>query len=149
MRTYKTNCPEIELKLKRGEVKKMQIKSSKDSFEAFKLFYDQDTIELTESFIALFLNRANNTLGWLKVSQGGMTGTVVDIRIILGTALKIAAQSIILSHNHPSGNLQPSEADISLTKKIKEAAIFMDISILDHIIYTESGFYSFADEGLM
>jgi len=149
MRTYKTNCPEIELKLKRGEVKKMQIKTSKDAFDAFKLFYDQDTIELTESFIALFLNRANNTLGWLKVSQGGMTGTVVDIRIILGTALKIAAQSIILSHNHPSGNLQPSEADISLTKKIKEAATFMDISILDHIIYTESGFYSFADEGLM
>jgi len=149
MRTYKTNCPEIELKLKRGEVKKMQIKTSRDSYEAFKLFYDQDTIELTESFIALFLNRANNTLGWLKVSQGGMTGTVVDIRIILGTALKIAAQSIILSHNHPSGNLQPSEADISLTKKIKEAATFMDICILDHIIYTESGFYSFADEGLM
>ena len=149
MRTYKTNCPEIELKLKRGEVKKMQIKTSKDALDAFKLFYDQDTIELTESFIALFLNRANNTLGWLKVSQGGMTGTVVDIRIILGTALKIAAQSIILSHNHPSGNLQPSEADISLTKKIKEAATFMDISILDHIIYTESGFYSFADEGLM
>ena len=149
MRTYKTNCPEIELKLKRGEIRKMQIKSSKDAFDAFKLFYDQDTIELTESFIAIFLNRANNTLGWLKVSQGGMTGTVVDIRIILGTALKIAAQSIILSHNHPSGNLQPSEADITLTKKIKEAGIFMDISILDHIIYTESGFYSFADEGLM
>ncbi len=149
MKTYKTNCPEIELKLKRGEVKKMQIKSSKDAYDAFKLFYDEDTIELTESFIAIFLNRANNTLGWLKVSQGGMTGTVVDIRIILGTALKIAAQSIILSHNHPSGNLQPSEADITLTKKIKEAGVFMDISILDHIIYTESGFYSFADEGLM
>jgi DNA repair protein RadC len=149
MKTYKTNCPEIELKLKRGEVKKMQIKSSKDSFEAFRLFYDQDTIELTETFIALFMNRANNTLGWLKVSQGGMSGTVVDVRLILGTALKIAAQGVILSHNHPSGNIQPSEADIILTKKIKEAGAIMDIPIIDHIIYTGTGYYSFADEGIM
>jgi DNA repair protein RadC len=149
MKTYKSNCPEIELKLKRGEVSKMQIKSSNDCYQAFKLFYDQDTIELTESFIALYLNRANNTLGWLKVSQGGITGTVADTRIILATALKIAATGIIISHNHPSGQLNPSDADIELTKKLKQSAAIMDISVLDHIIYTVSGYYSFADEGLM
>jgi DNA repair protein RadC len=127
----------------------MQIKSSNDCYQAFKLFYDQDTIELTESFIALYLNRANNTLGWLKVSQGGITGTVADTRIILATALKIAATGIIISHNHPSGQLNPSDADIELTKKLKQSAAIMDISVLDHIIYTVSGYYSFADEGLM
>lgn len=149
MKTYKSNCPEIELKLKRGEVSKMQIKSSNDCYQAFKLFYDQDTIELTESFIALYLNRANITLGWLKVSQGGITGTVADTRIILATALKIAATGIIISHNHPSGQLNPSDADIELTKKLKQSAAIMDIAVLDHIIYTVSGYYSFADEGLM
>lgn len=149
MKTYKTNCPEIELKLKRGEVKKMQIKTSKDAHEAFKFFYDQDTVELTETFLAIFLNRANNTVGWLKVSQGGITGTVVDLRLILATALKMAATGVILSHNHPSGQLFPSDADIQLTKKIKEAGVIMDIPILDHIIYTEEKYYSFADEGIM
>ncbi len=149
MKTYKTTCPEIELKLKRGEVKKMQIKTSKDAHEAFKFFYDQDTVELTETFLAIFLNRANNTVGWLKVSQGGITGTVVDLRLILATALKMAATGVILSHNHPSGQLFPSDADIQLTKKIKEAGVIMDIPILDHIIYTEEKYYSFADEGIM
>jgi DNA repair protein RadC len=149
MKTYKTTGPEIELKLKRGEVKKMQIKTSKDAHEAFKFFYDQDTVELTETFLAIFLNRANNTVGWLKVSQGGITGTVVDLRLILATALKMAATGVILSHNHPSGQLFPSDADIQLTKKIKEAGVIMDIPILDHIIYTEEKYYSFADEGIM
>ena len=149
MKTYKTNCPEIELKLKRGDVNKMQIKTSKDSYQALKLFFDQDTIELTETFIAIYLNRANNTIGWMKVSSGGITGTVVDQRIVLGTALKAAATSIILAHNHPSGNLQPSQQDLDLTKKLKSAAAFMDISIIDHLIVTDENYYSFADEGIL
>jgi DNA repair protein RadC len=147
MRTYKTDCPEIELKLKRGEVKKMQIKTSFDSFQALKLFFDQDTIELTETFIVIYLNRANNTIGWMKVSSGGLTGTIVDVRIVLGTALKAAATSIILAHNHPSGNLHPSQEDFNLTKRIKEAAKFMDITVIDHLILTDENYYSFADEG--
>jgi DNA repair protein RadC len=147
MRTYKTDCPEIELKLKRGEVKKMQIKTSFDSFHALKLFFDQDTIELTETFIVIYLNRANNTIGWMKVSSGGLTGTIVDVRIVLGTALKAAATSIILAHNHPSGNLHPSQEDFNLTKRIKEAAKFMDITVIDHLILTDENYYSFADEG--
>jgi DNA repair protein RadC len=147
MRTYKTDCPEIELKLKRGEVKKMQIKTSFDSFQALKLFFDQDTIELTETFIVIYLNRANNTIGWMKVSSGGLTGTIVDVRIVLGTALKAAATSMILAHNHPSGNLHPSQEDFNLTKRIKEAAKFMDITVIDHLILTDENYYSFADEG--
>ena len=149
MKTYKTNCPEIELKLKRGDVNKMQIKTSRDGYQALKLFFDQDTIELTETFIAIYLNRANNTIGWMKVSSGGITGTVVDQRIVLGTALKAAATSIILAHNHPSGNLQPSQQDLDLNKKLKSAAAFMDISIIDHLIVTDENYYSFADEGII
>ena len=149
MRTYKTNCPEIELKLKRGEVKKMQIKTSVDCYKALKMFFDEDTIELTETFIAIYLNRSNNTIGWMKVSSGGITGTIVDQRIVLGTALKAAATAIILAHNHPSGNLQPSQSDIDLTTRMKAAATFMDITIIDHLIVTDENYYSFADEGII
>ncbi len=149
MKTYKADCPEIELKLKRGETKKMKIRTSNDCYQAFKLFFDQDTIELTETFLVLFLNRANNTIGWLKVSSGGLTGTVVDVRIILGTALKAAACALILAHNHPSGNTQPSQQDVNITKQIKEAAKFMDITVIDHIIVTDENYYSFADEGMI
>jgi DNA repair protein RadC len=149
MKTYKSDCPEIELKLKRGEAKKMQIKTSNDGYKALKFFFDQDTIELTETFIAIYLNRANNTIGWLKVSTGGLTGTVVDVRIILGTALKAAACAVILAHNHPSGNVHPSQQDIDLTRKIKEAASFMDITVIDHLILNDENYYSFADEGII
>ncbi len=148
MKTYKTNCPEIELKLKRGDVNKMQIKTSKDSYQALKLFFDQDTIELTETFLVIYLNRANNTIGWMKVSSGGITGTVVDQRIVLATALKAAATAMILAHNHPSGQIQPSHADIELTKKIKQAGLIMDIPVIDHIILGDNNYYSFADEGI-
>jgi DNA repair protein RadC len=83
----------------------------------------------------------------MKVSSGGLTGTIVDVRIVLGTALKAAATSIILAHNHPSGNLHPSQEDFNLTKRIKEAAKFMDITVIDHLILTDENYYSFADEG--
>jgi DNA repair protein RadC len=89
--------------------------------------------------ICIFLNRQNNTIGWFKVSQGGLSGTVIDIRLILATALNCLASAIILCHNHPSGNLHPSEADISMTKKLQEASKLMDIQVLDHIILTETG----------
>jgi DNA repair protein RadC len=127
----------------------MQIKTSKDSYQALKLFFDQDTIELTETFLVIYLNRANNTIGWMKVSSGGITGTVVDQRIVLATALKAAATAMILAHNHPSGQIQPSHADIELTKKIKQAGLIMDIPVIDHIILGDNNYYSFADEGII
>lgn len=103
--------------------------------------------ETKEVFIVLFLNRANKINGHHVISVGGITGTVADPRIILKKALEENAVSIILSHNHPSGNVKPSNADLELTHKIKEAAAFLDIRVLDHIIVSNESYYSFADEG--
>jgi DNA repair protein RadC len=102
-----------------------------------------------EVFAVVFLNRANKINHFEIISKGGITGTVADPRIILKKALEEDATSIVLCHNHPSGNLQPSKADEELTKKIKEAANYFDIKIIDHIIVSEEGFYSFADEGIL
>jgi len=102
-----------------------------------------------EVFAILFLNRANKVNHFEIVSEGGITGTVADTRIILRKALEEDAVSMVLCHNHPSGSLKPSRADEDLTKKIKEAARFFDIAVLDHIIVSDSGYYSFADEGLL
>ena len=102
-----------------------------------------------EVFGVLYLNRANKVNHFEIVSEGGITGTVADPRIILRRALEEDAVSIILCHNHPSGSLKPSRADEQLTSKIKEAAVLLDITVLDHIIVSENGYYSFADEGLL
>jgi DNA repair protein RadC len=102
-----------------------------------------------EVFAVLFLNRANRINHFEVVSQGGITGTVADPRIILKKALEQEAVSIILCHNHPSGSLRPSRADEELTQKIKDAARYFDIKVMDHIIVSERGYYSFADEGLL
>ena len=95
------------------------------------------------------MNRANRIIGVMDASSGGITGTVADPRIILCAAIKCCAVNIIIAHNHPSGSLKPSRADEQLTVKIKEAARWLDISVLDHIIISTEGYYSFADEGLM
>ena len=102
-----------------------------------------------EVFAVLFLNRSNKINHFEIISEGGITGTVADPRIILKKALEEDAVSLILSHNHPSGSLKPSKADEELTHKIKEAARYFDIKVLDHIIVSDDGYYSFADEGLM
>ena len=102
-----------------------------------------------EVFVAVFLNRANRINHYEIISEGGITGTVADPRIILKKALEEDAVSIILCHNHPSGNLLPSRADEELTHKIKEASKYFDIKLLDHIIVSEDGYYSFADEGIL
>ena len=102
-----------------------------------------------EVFAVLFLNRANKINHFQIVSEGGITGTVADPRIILKKALEEDAVGIILCHNHPSGSLKPSGADQELTRKIKEAAKFFDIKVLDHLIVSDAGFYSFSDEGIL
>lgn len=103
----------------------------------------------TEVFAVLFLNRANKVNHMEIISEGGITGTVADPRIILRKALEKHAVNIILCHNHPSGSLKPSHADKHLTEKIKEAAKLFDITVMDHIIVSEAGYYSFADDGLL
>lgn len=102
-----------------------------------------------EVFAVLFLNRANKILHFEIVSSGGLTGTVADPRIILKKALETGATSLVLSHNHPSGSLKPSRADEELTQKIRQAAMYLDIKVLDHIIVSDEGYFSFADEGLL
>ncbi len=102
-----------------------------------------------EVFAVVFLNRANKINHFKIISEGGITGTVADPRIILKKALEEDAVSLILCHNHPSGSLRPSKADEELTYKIKEAARYFDIKVLDHLIVSDDGYYSFADEGLL
>jgi DNA repair protein RadC len=96
----------------------------------------------------MLLNRANKVLGVLEISSGGISGTVADPKLIFAAALKAGASGLILSHNHPSSNLKPSQADISLTKKVKEGGTLLEIFVLDHIIVTSEGYYSFADENV-
>ncbi len=102
-----------------------------------------------EVFAVVFLNRGNKVIHLEIISQGGLTGTVADPRVILKKALENDATSLVLCHNHPSGNLRPSKADEILTQKIKQAAAFLDISIMDHIIVSNEGYFSFADEGML
>ncbi|MCC7302775.1 MAG: strawberry notch family protein [Bacteroidia bacterium] len=145
------DVPEVKLRLNRSSRRKHfgKIGDSKDVAEFIRKVYKRGEIELQEQFVVLYLNRANDIIGYYRHAVGGITGTVADVRIILAAALKSASTSIIIAHNHPSGNLRPSEQDILLTRKIKESAATMDISVLDHIIITKDGYYSFADEGLL
>lgn len=146
-----TRVAEVELvyktKIKTSE--RPKVTSSKDIYVVLKQVWDENKIEMLEEFKVIFLNRANRVIGVYDASSGGITGTVADPRLILAAAIKSLCVSIVLSHNHPSGNLKPSRADEELTLKIKEAAGYHDIRVLDHIIVTSEAYYSFADEGLL
>lgn len=124
-----------------------KVVSSKDAEVQFRAIWS-DKMQYLEEVYILLLNRANKVLGFTKVSSGGTSATVVDTKIIFQSALKANASSIIMGHNHPSGNLQPSEQDIKLTKGLKDAGKTMEIPLLDHLIITQEGYYSFADEGI-
>jgi DNA repair protein RadC len=126
-----------------------KITKSQDCFDLFLANWGT-TIELYEDFYVLLLNTANRAMGLVKIGSGGVTGCVVDIKKVFSIALAAGSvSSLILAHNHPSGNTQPSEADMRITKKIVEAGALLDIKVLDHLIVTSEGFYSFADEGTL
>lgn len=144
----KNKVSEIEVSYRPAIGRKPIIKSSYDAYSELKAFYPEDTLELQEQFVVMYLNRANRVIGIYPIFKGGMTSTPVDIRLILSVALKVAATSIILSHNHPSGNLKPSQADIDITNKIKSAATFMDITVWDHLIITKDAYFSFEGKGM-
>jgi DNA repair protein RadC len=128
------------------QVEKISVKSSRTVFNLFHpVLGDLDH----EEFWLLMLNRANRVVARYKVSQGGLAGTVIDTRIIMKKSLDNLASSIIVCHNHPSGNKQPSEADIKITEKLKNAAEMLEIKLLDHIIIADKSYFSFADEGLV
>ena len=143
----KNNITEIEVKYKLNGVdtKRVKISKSQDAYEAFIRNWNLDTIELLEEFKVLLLNRANEVLGIYVVGKGGITGVSVDIRLLFAVVLKSCSTAIITCHNHPSGNLKPSKADTIVYDKVKKVAKTMDISLLDNLIISKVGFYSFQD----
>ncbi len=153
MTTLNTTSKLSEIKLYYKPKKQIAftVKSSDDAYRQLLRFYNKNTWALQEQFIIIYLNRANTVLGAHQLFTGGLTGTIADIRLIMGIALKSLACGIIISHNHPSGQLIPSEADKTLTSKVGKACEIMDIKLYDHIIVSpyEGSYYSFADEGLI
>ncbi len=146
--TSTLHTPEITLKKMATTFPKVQIKTSNDAYNFIKQLYTDD-IEIYESFFILLLNNAAQTIGFAKISQGGITSTVVDTRMVAKIAIESLAISVVLAHNHPSGKLKPSDQDRSLTKKIKEGLKLLDISVLDHLILSSESYMSFADECLL
>ena len=147
-----TTVDEVSLvyKSKTPPDQRYQIKGSSDAHDALLSSWDSQTIELHEEFKVLLLNSSNRVLGVIQISKGGISGTVVDIRQIFQAALKANASSIIACHNHPSGNMNPSEADQRITQKISAAGKVMDIQLLDHLILVPGdSYFSFSDEGLI
>ncbi len=151
METKNMTVAEIQLtyksKVKASE--RPQINQSEDVHRLLLENWNFEIIEFIEEFKIMLLNRANRVLGMVNISQGGMAGTIADPKVIFAAAIKSAASSIILIHNHPSGNLTPSQADISLTRKLKTGGELLDIAVLDHIILTKDGYLSLAEEGVI
>lgn len=142
---------EIQLKYVPTDIKRRELGSIRKSSEAYGFLYplyDQDTIALAEVFIVVFLNRASRVIGYNIHSIGGIAGTVVDIKLIVATALKCACSSILISHNHPSGNLEPSRNDKFHTNLLIKALEIFNLELLDHIIISpvDNKYYSFKDE---
>ena len=153
---FKTDIMNIDYKV--GEVKlsykpkfknQQKVTSSEDAYKYLLSTYKKETICYKEYFKVLFLNQANQVLGYTLISEGGLTETSADVRLIFQAALLTNSVALILAHNHPSGNLKPSPEDIRLTKQVREASNFMRIKILDHIILSDTEYYSFADEGML
>ncbi|WP_339915820.1 JAB domain-containing protein [Yeosuana marina] len=148
--SYKVNEIKISYQENNSTSKAVTIKSSKDAAALIIKHWNRDTIAVQESFKVLLLNNANKVKGIYQVSTGTISGTLVDIRILFAVIIKSLSVGVILTHNHPSGKLLPSEADKQLTQKIKKAASFFDVKVLDHLIITPNGdYYSFADECIL
>lgn len=148
MKTYKKQMSRFRIVADKSDFQATKISSSDDAYNVIKQFYSDD-IEVYESFFLLLLNKANNTIGYVKISQGGTAGTVVDPKIIAKYAIDGLANGVILAHNHPSGNTNPSEADKKITAKIKEGLSLLDIDVLDHIILAVDSYFSFADDYIL
>ena len=132
-------------------IKKEERKSIKSSDDAANYFREIWSVKMEhiEEMYLMVLNRSNEVLGYLKISMGGLHSTICDPKVIFQAALKSNASGIIIAHNHPTGNLKPSEEDIRLTRRIKEGAGLLDIGLLDHVILSQEGYFSFADGGLL
>jgi DNA repair protein RadC len=151
MDNHKFILSEIQLRYtpKVPALQRPKIICAEDAYQQFLLLMDQTQFNIREEAAVLFLNRNNRILGGFKLSIGGITGTVLDIRLILSSALKSLSSAIFIAHSHPSGNLTPSKSDIDLTIRLREAAKLMDIILLDHLILTRETYLSMAAEGLI
>ena len=130
------------------KIESEQIKNSTVSADLARKMYDND-IDVVESFYVMILSRSHKLKHWAKISQGGVSGTYVDVRVICKHVIDCMGSSVIVVHNHPSGNLQPSDADKQITEKVKQALSIFDVTLLDHLILTEDNYFSFADKGLI
>lgn len=142
---------EVKITLQKNEtdLEQFKIRSSRDSANFFIKQFGE-SIDVFESVEVIFLDNALNSLGWMRVSQGGLNQSIVDVRLIFASALNCLATSFIMCHNHPSGNRQPSAEDLKITEQLKEAGNFLNIKILDHlIIFPDKSYYSFADEAII
>ena len=147
MENYMVN--EIQISYKRAQKDSRALRTSEDSAKVLKAHIGEFEMDYRESFWVIGMNPAGKVTGIRKISEGGLNSCVVDIRAVFQTALLTNSTRIILGHNHPSGSLQPSGADIAITRKIQEAGKLLDIEVLDHVIVTTESYYSFADEGLI
>ena len=138
---------EVELTYKSTSKSRNKIYSSEDAYKYLLPTYKKGTICYKEYFKVLFLNQASQVLGYTLISEGGITETCADVRVILQAALLTNSVAIILAHNHPSGSMKPSRQDMEITKQVRDAAKLMKITVTDHLILTDAGYYSFADEG--
>lgn len=141
----KIKLPKVKIKVSISNGDKIAITNSDDVINVCRNVFNADTLQWTEEMILICLNRANNVIGFSKIASGGFSGVVCDPKVIMTIALQTAASGIILAHNHPSGNLKPSNADIEMTNKIKHACSFLDIQLLDHVIITKDGHTSLAE----
>ena len=156
MKTYKSKIKEFSLVKNKTDFNKVKITGSMTAAKYSRNFYQTD-IGIYESFFMMMLNNQNNTIGYVKISQGGISGTLVDVRILAKYAIESLCSAVILVHNHPSGSLKPSNADRDITKKIKDTLNLFDVRVLDHIIIIEKEdnvqeedlktYFSFADNG--
>ncbi|MRI00868.1 DNA repair protein [Kriegella sp. EG-1] len=139
------NISEIKVSYKPQKVSVVSYNNSSMLYEMVRANWNADTIELQEEVKVILLNRNNQLLGVYELAKGGVSGAFVDVKLLLSVALKCVASNIVLVHNHPSGNLKPSKADIALTEKVKKASKQVDMVLLDHLIVTKDDYYSFAD----
>ena len=147
MKTFKSKLREVTAVYKTKEdISNVKIGGSRDVNEYIRSVYPV-SIDIREAMVVLFLSNSNVSIGYSIASIGGLTGTLVDVRLVLRDALLTQATGLILIHNHPSGNLKPSQQDINVTDKVKKAANLLDIILLDHLILTENSYFSFADSG--
>ncbi len=148
IKIYKSKLNLFKLRKVKSSFQKTQVNNSTVANMVVKQFFEDD-IEIYESFFVLFMNRANDTLGYAKISQGGITSTTFDVRLVAKYCVESLATQVILAHNHPTGSLQASQADKNLTKKTVDVLKLLDIQVIDHLILTKDSYISFADDNIM